>query len=195
MGKEQVKHGVARELPVCAFRQARGAEGAQAVVVQARNVGIKMLAEGLGIGRAPYLPGAAGGQQFAHEVGDFVHQAQVVVACAVPFEQHELAPVLAPLLLTAKDVRQLVNIARALREQDFHRVFGRGLQIAAAGGERDQLRVGNTAGAQLRGIDFQYAARGEKGANGGEESGAAGDEVTHTAFHEKAAVRDGGGLG
>ena len=83
------------------------------MVVQARNVGIKMLAEGLGIGRAPYLPGAAGGQQFAHEVGDFVHQAQVVVACAVPFEQHEFAPVLASLLLTAKYVRQLVNIACA----------------------------------------------------------------------------------
>jgi len=47
----------------------------------------------------------------------------------------------------------------------------------------------------LRGIDFQYAARGEKGANGGEESGAAGDEMTNRAFNKKAAVRDGGGLG
>ena len=99
----------------------------------------------------------------------------MVKAYAVPFEQHEFAPVLASLFFAAKDVRQLVNITRAKRKQDFHRVFGRGLQVSAAGGERSQLRVGNAAAAQLHGIDFQHATRGEESANGGEESGAAGN--------------------
>ena len=69
-------------------------------------------------------------------------------------------------------MRQLVGVARARREQDFQRVFGRGLQIAAVGSKRDELRVGNAAGAQLRGVGFDDAARGEEGADGGEEIGA-----------------------
>ena len=194
MGKEQVEHPVARERPVRAFRQAGGATGAQFGVIHLADVDAEMAAEGIGVSGAAQRPVAAGGQQFAHESRHFVHQAQMVKAKTVPFKQHELAPVLAPLFLATEDVRQLVNVARTLRQQDFHRVFGRGLQITAAGGERNQLRVGNAAGAQLRSIDFQHATRGEKGADGGEKLGAAGNELAHKFFHEKAAVRDGGGF-
>ena len=96
----------------------------------------------------------------------------MVVAAAIPFEQHEFAPVLASLFFTTKDVRQLVNVARTRCQQDFQCVFGRGLQVAAVSGKRDELRVGNAVGAQLFAIDFDDAACGKEGADSSKEGSA-----------------------
>ena len=60
-------------------------------------------------------------------------------ACALALLP-QLPPLRAPLWLAISCDEEIgclsaPRLARALREQDFHHVFGRGLQIAAAGGE------------------------------------------------------------
>ena len=79
---------------------------------------------------------------------------------------------LASLFFTAKDVRQLVEVARTRCQQDFQCIFGRGLQIAAVGGKRDELRVSDAVGAQLFAINFDDVTCGKKGSDGGEEGSA-----------------------
>ena len=119
MAVQQIQHGITIDLPGSAFRDMRGGEAANGGIIGAVNVDGEAVAEEGGVGRVAHWPSAAGGQQGADEVGHFAHQAQMVVAAAIPFEQHEFAPVLASLFFTTKDVRQLVNITRTRCQQDF----------------------------------------------------------------------------
>ena len=171
MAVEQIQHGVARELPARTFRDMRTCEEADVGIFRMMDVDAKARAEGFGVGGATHWPVTAGRQQGADKLCYLVHEVQVVVAAAVPFKQHKLASVFASFFFAAKDMCQLVEIASACGEQDFQRIFRRGLQVATIRRKRDELRVGDAAGTQLGGIGFDDSTCGKEAADGVEEDG------------------------
>lgn len=180
MGEKEVEHAVAIKCPLCAFRQFLRAETAQGIIVKHCDVVSEMAGECGAVRRMLHGQFAGVRQQDVHEFGDFLHEAVMIKLCAIPFEHHEFTLMLAPLFFAAKDVRQLVNIARTGSEQALHRIFGRGLQEALLWHRQaDKMRIGDAKGTQMRGIDFEHITRGKEGTDGGEKGGAFADALTH----------------
>ena len=104
-----------------------------------------------------------------HQFGHFRHQFVVVETRAIPLQQGEFRIVAGAGLAVPEGPRQLVNGHAIARQQPFHRIFGRGLQVARLPHQRPSLHhqrldngVGHSRAAEQRCFNLEDIAGGEK---------------------------------
>ena len=122
--------------------------------------------------RVAHACNAAVADDGAQEVTDLRHELPIVPADAIPLEHRELGLVPAAELVVAEHAAQLVDVAAACREQPFHRVLGRSVQVVEPRAETARARrdafereVRDAGRGQRRRLDLEHAARREESAD------------------------------